>query len=465
MIDTKPYVATLEGKPAAVLGLGLSGRAAAKALMAGGAKVLAWDDGEETRAAAERDGIPLHDFTGEDFSTLGALVMSPGIPLYFPTPHLAADKARAAGIEILGDVDIFYRCNPGAKIVGITGTNGKSTTTALVTHILKEAGKNAIMAGNIGVPVLSIEPGADIVVLEISSYQMDLSPAFRPDIAVLLNITPDHINRHGSFESYVAAKERIFQGGGVAVCGIDDAPSSAIYDRLVKAAQRKPVPVSVKKEVAGGVYAQGGVLFSAMDGVAVEVGSLSGLTTLPGSHNHQDICAVFAVCRSLDIPAADIYAHLKTYPGLAHRQHLVRLINGIAYVNDSKATNAEAAARAIACYNNVYLIAGGQAKEGGLNGIDHVMDRIRHVFLIGEAMEDFSKWLAALKIPHTKSGSLDIAVLDAHKMAQEGRGQPGGAETVLLSPACASWDQFRNFEHRGDTFEALVKTLPDEAPL
>ncbi len=466
MIDTTPYVRTLEGKPVAVFGLGLSGRSVAKALIRGGATILAWDDSEEGREAAQKDGIPLTDFTNQNFAAFAALVLSPGIPLYFPKPHAVAERARSAGIEIIGDLELFHRCATGIKTVGITGTNGKSTTTALITHILKQSGRTALMAGNIGTPVLDIDLKKDVIlVLEVSSYQMDLCPTFRPDIAVLLNITPDHIDRHGSMESYVAAKERIFGGDGIAVCAIDDAPSNGIYDRILKMGSRKAIPISVKKEITGGIFAREGNLFDSTTGDPLNAGSLTNLTILPGIHNHQNICAAYAVCHALGLTAEEIFTHLKTYPGLAHRQYLVKLINGVAYVNDSKATNADAAARAIACYNNVYLIAGGRAKDGGLTGIEPTLDRIRHVFLIGEAADDFSKWLTKMNTPHTISGSMDIAVLEAHRMAQADRGQPGGAETVLLSPACASWDQFKNFERRGEVFEALVNTLSDDVSL
>lgn len=464
MIDTTPYVRTLDGKPVAVLGLGVSGLSVAKALKTGGARVVAWDDEDDKRNAAEKAGIEIADFIEGCLDGYAALIMAPGIPLHFPKPHPAVEKAREAGIEIIGDLEIFHRSLHGFKTVGITGTNGKSTTTALIAHVVKESGRNAAMGGNIGVPVFNLPLSGEggIAVLEMSSYQIDLCPNFAPDIAVLLNITPDHIERHGSMESYIAAKERIFQGAGVAICAIDDPHTIGIYDKIVKAGMRTVIPVSVKKEMAGGVYVREGNLFDAIQGEAVNAGSLTGISTLPGTHNQQNICAAFAVCRTLGLTAEEILTHVKTYPGLSHRQFLARLINGIAYVNDSKATNADATARAVACYNNVYLIAGGRPKEGGLSGLEPYGDKIRHVFLIGEAMDDFAKWLQNMNIPHTKSGSLDIAVLEAHRMAQSERGQPGGAGTVLLSPACASWDQFENFAQRGTVFEALVKTLSEE---
>ena len=342
----------------------------------------------------------------------------------------------------------------------------------LVTHILNGDGEHALMGGNIGKPVLALDltPGIDTLVLEISSYQMDLCPTFRPDIAVLLNITPDHLDRHGTLDNYAAAKERMLEGEGYAVIGIDDAPTQAIYDRLVKSGVREIVPVSVKKEAVDGVYIKDGALIDAIDQTGSHkqpcaVGPVTDMPALPGVHNLQNLCAAYAVCYMLQVPPADILEHARAYPGLPHRQKIVRVINGVSYVNDSKATNAEATGKALACYGNIYLIAGGQPKEGGLNGLEIFADRIRHVFLIGQAAEDFAKWLHKVGIPHTLCHTLDVAVLAAHNTAQSDRGAPGGAGTVLLSPACASWDQFKSFEHRGDVFESLVSELSEDAAI
>lgn len=465
MIDISSFAATLNEKPLAVYGLGLSGLASAKALKAGGVHVIAWDEDPEKRAAAAQAGIELADLAATDLSSFAALLLSPGIALTHPAPHPVARAAMDAGIEIIGDLEILHRGKHGRKVVGITGTNGKSTTTALTAHILNAAGIDAAAGGNLGVPALDMSlPAPDgVIVLEISSYQMDLCPTFRPDIAVLLNITPDHLDRHGTLEAYAAAKERIFESDGVAICGIDDAPTQMAFDRLSARTARRTVPISVRKEASGGVYIKDHHLFDATEGGPVDMGAVA-VATLPGTHNAQNLIAAYAVCRTLGIAGEEILAHAKTYPGLPHRQHAVRTINGVSYVNDSKATNFDAAAKALACYQNIYLIAGGQAKEGGLSGIESHVPHLRHVFLIGEAADAFSRQLKQIGIPHTISGSLDIAVLQAHKLAQDERGAPGGAGTVLLSPACASWDQFRNFEHRGETFAALVASLSDEAP-
>lgn len=464
MIKTDAFIKSLNGKPVAVFGLGLSGLSSAKALKAAGGEVIAWDDDEEKRIAAEKEGITLLDFTATGLTQCAALVLAPGIPLHFPQPHPAAQRASEAGIEILGDLEILHRSEHGRQTIGITGTNGKSTTTALISHILKEAGVDVMTGGNIGKPVLEQNlPKADgVIALEISSYQMDLCPTFRPSISVLLNISPDHLDRHGGIDGYAAAKEKIFEGSGVAVCSVDDSHSAGALDKVQKAGLRKAVPISVKKEVSGGVYAKDGILFDTTGEQAMEIPGISSIASLPGLHNQQNICAAYAVCRQLGVAPQEIIDFAKTYPGLPHRQQMVRVINGVAYINDSKATNGDSAARAVSCYNNIYLIAGGQAKEGGLSALEPYHEKIRHVFLIGDAMEDFAKWCKNTAIEHTRSISLDVAVLEAHRTAQANRGQPGGAGTVLLSPACASWDQFKNFEHRGDVFTTLVNSLSEE---
>lgn len=464
MIDTKAFVETLDGKPVAVLGLGLSGLASAKALMAGGAQVVGWDDTEEGRVRAEAEGISLFDFPFGGLDGYAALVMAPGIPLHFPEPHPAAVKAREAGVPVLGDLEILHRSRTGRKTIGITGTNGKSTTTALIAHILNTKETHAVIGGNIGKPVLSLDlkPADDMLVLELSSYQIDLCPTFRPDIAVLLNVTPDHLDRHGGMEGYIKAKERMMEGIGVAVIGVDDAPTQAMYERLVTSAQRKVVAVSAQKEIAGGVYIKDGHLIDATGEKSVTVGLVSDIVTLPGTHNLQNLCAAYASCKAAGMLGEDIILAARSYGGLPHRQQIVRVINGAAYVNDSKATNFEATSKALSCYHNIYLIAGGQPKAGGISGIEPFAGRIRHVFLIGDAAEDFARHLKKIGITYSLCHTLDVAVLDAHRTVQSNRGAPGGAGTVLLSPACASWDQFRSFEHRGEVFAGLVNALSEE---
>jgi len=466
MIDTTAFVRSLNGKPIAVFGIGLSGTATVEALVAGGADVVAWDDNEEARGWAASAGACIENLTDAEMSNFSVLVLSPGVPLHFPEPHPVAQKAKEAGLDIIGDLEILHRCHHGLKTIGITGTNGKSTTTSLIGHILSQSGVDCVVGGNIGKAVLGLDlPGpGGVFVLEISSYQMDLCPTYRPDISILLNITPDHLDRHGTMENYAIAKEHIFEGPGTAVCGVDDSFSQVIYDKVVAAKTRDAIPVSVMKEVSGGVYALNGKLYDAQNGTVEEISDLSAIPTLRGVHNHQNICMAYAACRAYGLSADTIIEQVKTYPGLPHRQFLVRVINGVGYVDDSKATNAEAASKAIASFNNIYLIAGGRPKTGGLEGLQPLLERIRHAYLIGEAAEDFSKWLNNYGIPNTISHTIDIAVIEAHAAAQQARGEPGGAGTVLLSPACASWDQFRNFEHRGQVFADIVNHLSVETP-
>lgn len=465
MIDTTKFVETLQGKPVAVLGIGLSGLSTVKALLAAGADVVAWDDDETNRTKAKEAGARVDDLAHASFDNIGALILAPGIPLHFPEPHPVAQKARQAGVEIIGDLEVLHRSGHGLKTIGITGTNGKSTTTALVGHILSSAGIACVVGGNIGKPVLEFDlPDNGVIVLEISSYQMDLCPTFRPDISVMLNVTPDHLERHGSLEGYAASKQRVFEGEGVAICGVDDALSSAMHDKNIHTGIRKSIPVSVTKTLKDGIYAANGKLMDASEGDAVEITDISTMMTLRGVHNHQNVCAAYAVCRAIGIDTLTFVEHAKTFPGLPHRQLLIRTVNGVAYVDDSKATNAEATSKALASFNNVYLIAGGRPKEGGLEGLQPLLDRIRHVYLIGESADDFSRWLTNYSVPNTISGTIDIAVIEAHAAAQHARGEPGGAGTVLLSPACASWDQFRSYEHRGKVFAEIVNNLSVETP-
>lgn len=462
MIDIKPFVRDLGGKPVAVFGLGLSGLSAVQALSKAGAEVLAWDDKTESHDAARKAGAKVEKLTEKNLRKCTALILAPGVPLHYPAPHEVVLAARAAGIEIIGDLEILHRLGHGRRTIGITGTNGKSTTTALTAHVLSAGGLEAAMGGNIGQPVLGLKmlPENGVFVLEVSSYQIDLCPRFRPDIGVLLNITPDHIDRHGSFENYIASKERLFEGEGVAIVGVDDEPGQKIVERLTAAGRRRIVPVSVRRSLTEGVYVEDGNLFDAMNGPAVNMGSLRGLAALKGAHNHQNAAASYAACRIAGLNAEAIMTHMQTYPGLKHRQFPVRDINGVVYIDDSKATNAEAAARALAAFQNIYWIVGGRPKEGGLNGLEPLLAQVRHAFLIGEAMDDFAKWLDVYNIAYSRCETLDRAVEDAHARAQGARGQPGGNGVVLLSPACASFDQFRSFEERGDIFTQLVMNLP-----
>ena len=454
----------LKGKHYIVLGLGKTGDATAVALHASGAQIEVWDDSATARAAATARQIPLVDPAQIDWSTITALVISPGIPHTHPTPHPLAAAAKAAGVPIIGDIALLFQAQPQARYVGITGTNGKSTTTSLIGHILHGAGLRVEVGGNLGTPVLSFAPLGDngIYVLELSSYQLELMPHNMLQVAVMLNITPDHLDRHGGMAGYIAAKERILRCDGpqTFVCGLDDDPSRAL------AAQAAAMPnvtlrgISQTTQKKSAVYTDDTQLIDNIDGTARAILDLATLTNLVGAHNWQNIAAAYAAARALGLNPEAIIAGIKSFPGLAHRQQLVATRHGVKYVNDSKATNADATSKALACYDNIYWIIGGRPKEGGLNGLESFMPRIRHAFLIGEASDAFAAWLDG-KATYTRCGTLDKAIVAAATLAKtDGRLNA----VVLLSPACASWDQFRSFEHRGDVFSEQVRALPMVTP-
>ncbi|WP_029009583.1 UDP-N-acetylmuramoyl-L-alanine--D-glutamate ligase [Azospirillum halopraeferens] len=455
----------MNGLPVAVMGLGKSGLATARALMASGAEVWAWDDNAAGRDKARGEGIPLVDLTTADLSELTTMVWSPGIAHTHPRPHPVAVRARAAGLELVCDIELLARSERDAAYVGITGTNGKSTTTALIGHIFAEAGRRVAVGGNLGTPVLTLPAmgSAGTYVLEMSSYQLELTLSITWDVAVLLNITPDHLDRHGGMDGYVAAKRSIFHRQTrprTAVIGVDDPQCRAIFEDLKAAGDQIIRPVSATGREPGGVYALDGWLWDDTAGRHERVADLTAFRALPGRHNHQNAAAAYAACTAAGIPAATVVAAMKSFPGLAHRQQLVREIGGVRFVNDSKATNADAAEKALATYEAIYWILGGQAKDTGLDGLEPHLGTVRHAFLIGEAQERFAAWLDARGVPYTRCGTLDVAVPRAAAMAAEER-RPGA--TVLLSPACASWDQFANFEARGDAFIHLVHDLKDGA--
>ncbi|HEX6440736.1 MAG TPA: UDP-N-acetylmuramoyl-L-alanine--D-glutamate ligase [Stellaceae bacterium] len=447
------------GRPVAILGLAKSGLAAARSLIAGGAEVLAWDDNPKLRDSLAGE-IPLGDLTKAQWSKIAALVLSPGIPHSFPQPHPAVLRAREAGVEILGDLELLGRAQPEARYIGITGTNGKSTTTALIGHILTEAGIRAEIGGNLGTPALSFSPlGRDgTYVIEGSSFQLELIPTLAFDIAVLLNITPDHLDRHGSMEGYIAAKKRIFadqKPQGIAIVGVDDPICREIYSELRDEHPACVVPISVKEAVPGGVYADSGWLIDAMGSEPVRVLDLTAAERLPGTHNWQNAAAAYAAARGAGISPAAATAAIRSFPGLAHRQELVATIESVHYINDSKATNADATEKALACYSDIYWILGGLPKAGGITPLTPYFDRVRHAFLIGRATEEFAATLEG-SVPYTSCGDLQTAVAAASEMA---RRDALASAVVLLSPACASYDQFANFEQRGDTFRDLVAEL------
>lgn len=455
-------VTVFHNRRVAVFGLGASGMVTVKALAAGGADVVGCDDNPGRMEDAAQAGIEVADLRGADWSGFAALVLSPGVPLTHPEPHWTVDLARAAGVEIIGDIELFCRERrahaPESHFVAITGTNGKSTTTALIGHLLSTAGHTVSVGGNIGTAVLALDPpGAGrIHVIECSSYQIDLAPTLDPTVGVHMNLSPDHLDRHGSMENYAAIKERLVAGAKVAVVGVDDRLSSDIADRLDMA--RKPVcRIAGERELTDGIYAHKGKLIEAHDGAQNVVALLGGIDSLRGDHNGQNAAAAFAALRALELPADKISYAMKSFPGLHHRMEVVSKQGRVLFINDSKATNADAAARALSSFDRIYWIAGGRAKSGGISSLDEYFPKIAKAFLIGEAARDFAKTLED-RVPHTISGTLTQAVKDAAAEAAE-----DGAEeiAILLSPACASFDQFPNFELRGAAFVDAVRALPD----
>ncbi len=457
-------LSAFSGMPIAVLGLAKSGLSAARALHDCGADVRAWDDDPARRAAAQGDGMALVDLAAADLQGVSTLLLSPGIPHTHPQPHPAVTRARAAGCEIVCDIELLTRTERDAVYIGVTGTNGKSTTTALIGHLLSQLGKRAVIGGNIGAPALSLAPvgGGGIYVLELSSYQLELLPSATFDVAILLNISPDHLDRHGGMAGYIAAKRRIFAGQTAqhtAIVALDDEASRAIYDELA-AQGHSAVAVSVEQPVAGGVYVTDGWLIDDRAADTRRILDLNLVDTLPGPHNAQNAAVAYTAVSVItagdgSIDDAGIAAAIATFPGLAHRQELVAVVDGCRFINDSKATNADATARALACNDEIIWIAGGRAKAGGIEPLAPFFSRIRHAFLIGEAANDFATTLEG-RVPYTRSGDLAAAVAGAAELA---RSEPQ-SEVVLLSPACASFDQFSDFEARGEAFRAAVLRLP-----
>jgi UDP-N-acetylmuramoylalanine--D-glutamate ligase len=459
-----------EGRTVAVFGLARTGLAAARALIAGGAKVALWDERPEGRAAAEAEGLPLVDLSTADWSDFAALMLSPGVPLTHPKPHWTVERAKAEGVEILGDIELFARAVNAApehkrpKVVAITGTNGKSTTTALIGHICASAGRDTRIGGNIGYGVLGLDDmhGGAVYVLELSSYQLDLTSSLKPDVAVMLNISPDHLDRHGGMEGYVAAKRRILlnQGkGDTAVIGVDDPWGQRICTEITAANRRTIVPISASKAMGRGVYALQGLLYDATGERATEVADLLRARSLPGRHNWQNAAAAYAAVRGLGISPEEAAEGLMSFPGLAHRMETVGQIGRVRFVNDSKATNTDAARQAMSSYPKFYWIAGGQPKTGGIDSLADLFPRIEKAYLIGEASEAFAETLKG-KAQVVECGDLATATARAYADAAA----KGQEAIILLSPACASFDQFADFEARGEAFRAAVQGLSVPQP-
>jgi len=482
-----------EGRRIAVFGLGRSGLTAARALKAGGALPVLWDDSVSSRMQAEAEGFDVEDLTSDDWSGFAALVLSPGAPLTHPEPHWTVGKAKAAGVEIIGDIELFARAiaalpdDQRPRVVAVTGTNGKSTTTALIGWVLKQAGMAVHVGGNIGIGVLALPaqtPDA-VYVIEVSSYQLDLTTSFAPDVAILTNISPDHLDRHGGMEGYVAAKARLFAQADLSLVGVDEEWGRRIASALASDGRRGTLISAHPGESRDPVLsseapalqdegrsdsAQTGhpedwvPAFAGMSGrVEVKLGHLSvaggpsiDLTharSLPGRHNAQNAAFAYAAARALGVSHEAAVEGLLSFPGLAHRMEHVATLGRVRFINDSKATNADAARQALSSYERSFWIAGGRAKAGGIDDLEDLFPRVAEAFLIGEAAGPFAARLG--DTPHRISGDMASAV----KAAAEAAAATGRDEVVLLSPAAASFDQYPDFEARGEAFRAAVLAL------
>lgn len=436
----------------AVMGLGENGLAAARALQAMGAEVIAWDDKEEVRARAAAEGVALADLLHAPLG-VEALVLSPGIPHLLPAPHPVAARARASGVPIVSDAELLFRAvrraGSRARFIGVTGTNGKSTTVALLAHVLAAGGLAVAAGGNLKPAALALPllPDAGCYVLEMSSYMLERIAELRFSIAVLLNISPDHLDRHGGMAGYVAAKRRIFESrvpDGLGVIGIDDEPSRQMAARLA------PPLVGISGKVPADFWAGEGILRERAEPIL----ALGEARALPGWHNGQNAAAAAAVARALGLSRETIAAATRSFAGLPHRLERICTIDGVTFIDDSKATNADSVASALACYRRVVWIAGGMGKAGGIESLAPLFPRIAEAFLIGRDAPVFAATLAQNGVPYEVSGTLEAAV-----PAALGAARGAGVPIVLLSPAAASFDQFRNYQHRGDRFAALARSL------
>jgi UDP-N-acetylmuramoylalanine--D-glutamate ligase len=458
-------VTSFAGKTVAVFGLGGSGLASCHALKAGGAEVIAADDSADNLAKAVQAGFITADLRKVSWANFAALVLTPGAPLTHPAPHWSVLAARESGVEVIGDVELFCRERrrhaPDAWFIAITGTNGKSTTTALIAHLMQVAGYDVQMGGNIGTAILSLEPprAGRVYVVEMSSYQIDLTPSLDPIVGVLLNISEDHIDRHGTFENYAEVKAQLVRKSHLAVVGVDDEPTAQIAEYLRERGGRYEF-ISTRKPVAPGVYAADAKLYSGLRPPTM-VADLAGIGSLRGQHNAQNAAAAAATCLALGISPEVIAKGLRNFPGLAHRMEQVGRRGRVLFINDSKGTNADAAAHALSSFADIFWIAGGKPKTGGISSLAEYFPRIRKAYLIGEAAKEFAATLQG-RVPYEISDTLDTAIPNA---ARDAEASAVPEPVVLLSPACASFDQYRNFEIRGNRFRDLVMGLPGVKPV
>jgi UDP-N-acetylmuramoylalanine--D-glutamate ligase len=457
-------ITTFAGKKIAIFGLGASGLVSASALLAGGADIIAFDDDAASVAKASAGGIPTADLRQADWSKITALVLAPGVPLTHPAPHWVVELARNANVAVIGDVELFCRERrhdaPSAPFVAITGTNGKSTTTALIAHLTASAGMDTQLGGNIGTAILSLEPPQPgrVHVIECSSYQIDLAPSLDPSVGILINLSEDHLDRHGTMRNYAAVKERLVTGvpnDGTAIVGVDDEWCKKIAARLTQAGKRV-VQISIRRKLSHGLYVESDRIMRARGGEPSLIAELGGIGSLRGLHNAQNAACASAAALALGLEPAAIQAGLCSFPGLSHRMEEIGRRGAVLFINDSKATNADSAAQALACFSDIFWIAGGRPKTGGIESLRSFFPRISKAYLIGEAADQFAATLAEA-VPHEITGTLERALAAA---ARDAAATSAQEPVVLLSPACASFDQYRNFEVRGDAFRALVQALP-----
>jgi UDP-N-acetylmuramoylalanine--D-glutamate ligase len=444
----------------AILGLGLSGMASAKALRASGAGVVVWDDNPELVARAKKDGFVASKPTEAELEKADALLVSPGIS-FSVMPHPAVTAARAIGKPIIGDIELLAENIGDTRLIAVTGTNGKSTTTSLIHHILNASNICCQIGGNIGNPVLNLAPPApnQTLVLELSSFQLDLIDKTAFDISVLINISPDHLDRHGSMDDYISAKKRIFlnnqrSAAGIAIVGIDDAESGEIFEELSQRRNWKRIPISIKKRPSNGVFVHNHILTDGQSGENREICDLTQSGNLLGTHNHQNIACAYAACIPCGVTKIQFLDGLNSFPGLPHRLEKIGHFKNFEIINDSKATNVAAAITALSTFNNILWIAGGRNKgEVYRPFLDHI-SKVRHAFLIGEAASDIATALEGA-VPTTISKTLENATWQAISAARE----TNNVTTILFSPGCASFDQFSNFSHRGEVFKEIVGNL------
>lgn len=454
-----------KGQTVAVVGLGGSGLATARALFSGGANVIAWDDQAEQRQKADAEGIKIIPVVEFPWPALASLVLAPGIPLTHKDgkafTHDAVAAARAHGVEVIGDIELFCRernhVAPDAPFIAITGTNGKSTTTALLAHILRSCGRDTQMGGNIGTAILSLEPPAKhrVHVVEVSSFQIDLAPQLKPSVGIFLNLTPDHLDRHGTMDDYWAIKHRLAAHSDHAVIGIDD-PWTHRSAMMLPADHCTTVSTHVNADF---VWNDGLIHRGSMHGAVIA--SLQGIGSLRGAHNGQNAAAAIAACLKIGLSEGDIQHALRSFPGLAHRMEMVGKSGRVLFVNDSKATNADSTEKALSSFpDGIYWLVGGKAKEGGIEPLRPYFPRVAKAYLIGASSDAFAHTLDGA-VPYERSGTIDAAISSAFADAAQSKARE---PVVLLSPACASYDQFPNFEVRGDHFRALAQIIIAGAP-